>query len=268
MDAFHFSRGSSPLLLSIPHCGTHIPPELAARMTPAALRVPDTDWHLPLLYDFAGELGASVLAATHSRYVIDLNRPEDDANLYPGQDTTGLVPRDTFAKEALYTAGKEADEAEICARKAQYWRPYHAQLAGELARIKAQHGYALLWDAHSIASQVPRFFPGRLTDLNLGTAGGTSCGPGLGEALLGIAQQEKRYSAVLNGRFKGGYITRSYGDPAKQVHAVQLELSWAAYMDETWPYAYRADLAQQVRPLLRRLLEAMLSWAKKPSRQT
>jgi N-formylglutamate deformylase len=268
MDAFHFSRGDSPLLLSIPHCGTHIPPELAARMTSAALRVPDTDWHLPRLYDFAGELGASVLAATHSRYVIDLNRPEDDANLYPGQDTTGLVPRDTFAKEALYAAGREPADAEISARKTQYWRPYHAQLASELARIKAQHGYALLWDAHSIASQVPRFFSGKLTDLNLGTAGGTSCGAGLGEALLDIAKQERRYSAVLNGRFKGGYITRRYGAPAAQVHAVQLELSWAAYMDETWPYAYRVDLAEQVRPLLLRLLETMLNRAKKPPRQT
>lgn len=268
MDVFQFSRGSSPLLLSIPHCGTHIPPELAGRMTPAALRVPDTDWHLPLLYDFAGELGASVLAATHSRYVMDLNRPEDDANLYPGQDTTGLVPRDTFAKQALYAPGKEPDEAEISARKTHYWRPYHAHLANELARIKAQHGYALLWDAHSIASRVPRFFPGKLTDLNLGTAGGTSCGAGLGEALLELALAQKHHSAVLNGRFKGGYITRRYGAPTAQVHAVQLELSWAAYMNETWPYAYRADLAEQVRPLLRRLLATMLSWAKIPSRQT
>ncbi len=237
-------------------------------MTPAALRVPDTDWHLPQLYDFAGELGASILAATHSRYVIDLNRPEDDANLYPGQDTTGLIPRDTFAKEAIYTSGKEPDEAEISARKIHYWQPYHAQLAAELARIKAQHGYALLWDAHSIASQVPRFFPGRLTDLNLGTAGGSACGAGLGEALLAVAQQKERYSVVLNGRFKGGHITRRYGDPAAQVHAVQLELSWAAYMNETFPYDYRTDLAEQVRPLLGHLLDTMLSWAKKPSRQT
>jgi N-formylglutamate deformylase len=233
-------------------------------MSPAALRVPDTDWHLPQLYDFAAGLGASVLAATHSRYVIDLNRPEDDANLYPGQDTTSLVPRDTFAKEAVYLAA-EPDRAEISARTAQYWQPYHAKLAAELERIKSRHGYALLWDAHSIASHVPRFFPGRLTDFNLGTAGGAACGKGLGEALLALAKTEPGYSAVLNGRFKGGHITRRYGNPAEHVHAVQLELSWAVYMDETWPYAYRPDLAAGVRPLLQRMLETMLNWGATPA---
>jgi N-formylglutamate deformylase len=263
MDDFHFKQGSTPLLLSIPHCGTHIPPGLIARMTPAALRVPDTDWHLPQLYDFAADLGASVLAATNSRYVIDLNRPEDDANLYPGQDTTGLVPGDTFAKEPVYLPGQEPDAADIAARKLNHWQPYHAQLAAELARIKARHGYALLWDAHSIASHVPRFFPGKLTDFNLGTAGGASCGAGLGDALLALVAADKAHTAVLNGRFKGGHITRRYGSPADQVHAVQLELSWATYMDETWPYAYRPDLAAGVRPTLQRLLETMLSWGER-----
>jgi len=229
-------------------------------MTPAALRVPDTDWHLPRLYDFAPGLGASVLAATHSRYVIDLNRPEDDANLYPGQDTTGLIPQDSFAKDAVYLPGQEPQAAEIAARKTRFWRPYHSKLAAELERLKSLHGYALLWDAHSIASHVPRFFPGRLTDFNLGTAGGSSCGAGLGDALLRLAAAEKAYDAVLNGRFKGGHITRRYGTPADKVHAVQLELSWAVYMDETWPYAYRPDLAAAVRPLLQRMLATMLSW--------
>lgn len=265
MESFHFHQGGAPLLLSIPHCGTYIPPELASRMTPAALRVPDTDWHLPQLYEFAAALGASILSATHSRYVIDLNRPENDANLYPGQDTTGLIPIDTFSREALYLAGKEPDAVEISSRKARYWQPYHAKLAEELAHIHAQHGYALLWDAHSIASELPRFFAGKLTDINLGTANGTSCAPGLGESLLEIADHERRYSAVLNGRFKGGHITRRYGDPARNVHAVQLELSWAAYMEQAWPYAYRPDLAETIRPMLKRMLEAMLSFGKSGS---
>jgi N-formylglutamate deformylase len=162
----------------------------------------------------------------------------------------------------------QPDEADIAARKARHWQPYHQKLSAELDRIKSQHGYALLWDAHSIASQVPRFFPGKLADINLGTAGGASCGAGLGEALLDLSTAAARYSAVLNGRFTGGHITRRYGNPERHVHAVQLELSWAAYMDETWPYAYRPELAAGVRPLLQRMLETMLAWGAAQARRS
>lgn len=257
-DLFRWIPGSTPLLVSMPHTGTHLPPALARRLTPAAQALPDTDWHLERLYDFLGELGASVLVATHSRYVVDLNRPPDNANLYPGQDTTGLVPVDTFHKEPLYDGARPGD-AEIAERVEKYWQPYHAKLGDELQRLKAKHGYALLWDAHSIFSVLPRFFQGKLTDFNLGTADGKSCAPGIGEALV---KQVEGYSAVLNGRFKGGYITRSYGDPANGIHAVQLELSEATYMDETPPYAYREDLAKGVQPLLRTLLELFLMLGK------
>ncbi|HEX6267727.1 MAG TPA: N-formylglutamate deformylase [Burkholderiales bacterium] len=258
-DLFKFREGSTPLLVSMPHTGTFVPPEIRKHLTPAAQDLPDTDWHLERLYDFAGELGASVLVATHSRYVIDLNRSPDNASLYPGQDTTGVVPVDTFHKEPLYLAGKQPFEAEINRRIRTYWQPYHDKLAAELAAIKVRHGYALLWDAHSIFSVLPRFFEGKLPDFNLGTAGGKSCAPGVGEALL---KSVEGYSAVLNGRFKGGYITRTYGDPANGVHAVQLELSEATYMDETPPYAYREDLAKRLQPPLRTLLELFLSITK------
>src|SRR5262249_48234207 len=203
----------------MPHTGTFLPPDISARLTHAALQLPDTDWHLERLYDFVDELGASVLVATHSRYVVDLNRPPDNANLYPGQDTTPLVPLDTFHKQPLYHRGQEPDAGEIVERVATYWKPYHSQLTHGLQRLKKQHGYALLWDAHSIFSVVPRFFSGKLTELNLGTADGRSCGAGIGEGLM---QKVSGYSAVLNGRFKGGYITRPYGDPANGVPAVQL----------------------------------------------
>ena len=236
----------------MPHTGTFVPDWLKERLTPLALGLPDTDWHLERLYDFVDELGASVLVATHSRYVVDLNRPPDNANLYPGQDTTPLVPLDTFHKEPLYREGAEPDAAEVEERIAKYWRPYHARLAEELARLRQTHGYALLWDAHSIFSEVPRFFSGKLTDFNLGTADGRSCAPGIGEALL---QKVSGYGAVLNGRFKGGYITRRYGEPANGVHAVQLELSEATYMNETAPFEYRQDLARGVRMQLRALIE-------------
>jgi N-formylglutamate deformylase len=249
----------------MPHTGTHVPPDLLRRMTPAARALPDTDWHLERLYDFLDTLDATVLIATHSRYVVDLNRPPDNANLYPGRDTTGLVPIDTFHKEPIYLAGEAPDEDEIRARVEDWWKPYHAALETELSRIRAQHGYALLWDAHSIFSVLPRFFEGTLTDLNLGTVEGRACGAGLGERLLAAARAACAYSAVLDGRFKGGYITRTYGKPAERIHAVQLELSETIYMDEQAPYAFRDDLARRLRPCLRTLLETMLRYGERES---
>lgn len=257
MDVFRLREGTVPLLVSMPHVGTHLPDDIASRLTPVARTVPDTDWHLERLYDFLDALGASVLVATHSRYVVDLNRPEDDASLYPGQDTTGLIPVDTFAREPLY-AGAPPDDAERAARIERYWRPYHRALEGALAAIRARHGVALLWDAHSIKSVVPRFFAGRLTDLNLGTAGGASCDPHIERALADAAAQSAGYTHVMNGRFRGGYITRRHGRPANGVHAVQLELSEATYMDEDPPFGFREDLAARVRPVLRRLVVAAL----------
>lgn len=252
MAPFRFRVGSTPLLVSMPHTGVFVPEGLKRRLTSAALTLPDTDWHLERLYDFLDELGASLLMATHSRYVVDLNRPTDNANLYPGQDTTPLVPIDTFRKEPLYQAGEEPREAEIADRVEKYWKPYHSQLTQELERLKRAHGYALLWDAHSILSRVPRFFAGTLPELNLGTADGRSCGAGIGEALM---EKVAGYSAVLNGRFKGGYITRRYGDPANGIHAVQLELSEATYMDEVAPFKFQDELAERLRPQLRALIE-------------
>jgi N-formylglutamate deformylase len=258
---YSFRAGRSPLLVSMPHTGTHIPDALARRMTEVALTVPDTDWHMELLYDFLDALGASVLVATHSRYVVDLNRPPDNANLYPGQDTTGLCPVDTFYRQPIYAPGQAPDESEIAERVAQYWNPYHAKLAEALAELKTRHGHALLWDAHSIFSVVPRFFEGTLPDFNLGTAEGRSCAAGVGEALLAIAERAPGYRAVLNGRFKGGYITRRYGRPAEGVHAFQLELSEATYMEETAPFRFRDGLAQRVRPHLRAMVEKFMETA-------
>ena len=251
-EPFKFRAGRIPLLVSMPHTGTHIPVDLKKRLTAAGLAMPDTDWHLEKLYDFLEDSGASVLVATHSRYVVDLNRPPDNANLYPGQDTTPLVPIDTFHRQPLYRSGREPTESEIAERVATYWQPYHAKLAEELESLREKFDYALLWDAHSIFSEVPRLFAGKLADLNLGTADGKSCGEGIGEALL---TKVSGYSGVLNGRFKGGYITRTYGDPANGVHAVQLELSEATYMNESPPYRLRKELASQLRPQLRALIE-------------
>jgi N-formylglutamate deformylase len=267
---FHFNAGHAPLLISMPHVGTIIPDDIAADMEPVAQLKTDTDWHLRLLYNMAEQLGASVISAEYSRYVIDLNRPKEDSNLYPGQDTTGLCPVDTFSKQPLYRAGRLPDAAQIAQRIEKYWQPYHDQLAAELARIKAQHGVALLWDAHSIASVVPRFFNGKLPDLNFGTVDQKSCAMALQEMLqtvLSQSPQAAQFSHVFNGRFKGGYITRNYGQPKDNVHAIQLEMSQCVYMNEAAPYAYRPDLAANVQPLLSELLGACLNWATSNNQQ-
>ena len=269
MVPYNFTPGTVPLLVSMPHVGTHIPDTIAARMTPAALEVPDTDWHVDRLYDFLDELGAARIVATHSRYVIDLNRPSDGAQLYPGASNTELCPLTRFDEAPIYQDGPDGrsqapDITETAGRIEEYWRPYHRRLESELAAMKAAHGIALLFDAHSIRSEVPRFFAGRLPDINLGTGGGTSADPAMAAVALEAAAEADGYTSVLNGRFKGGYITRQYGRPAKGVHAIQLELSEITYMDEDPPFAFRDDLATRVRPALRRILEAILGWATEP----
>lgn len=264
-NAFHFQQGSVPLLVSMPHAGTELAPEVGQQMLPLAAALDDTDWHLPQLYNMLQELGASVLIANYSRYVIDLNRAPDNANLYPGQDTTGLCPVDTFHKQALYAPERLPDQAEIERRIKHYWHPYHQQLQQELARLLALHGRVVLWDAHSIASEVPRFFSGRLPDLNFGSADGSSCAAELQQSLQDCLQQHpasSAYSHVFNGRFKGGYITRQYGQPASGIHAIQLEMSQRIYMQEQPPYPYRSELAAGVQPLLGELLQRCIEFAR------
>ena len=262
MDIYRFIPGTAPLLVSMPHLGTHVPPPIAARMTNAALTVPDTDWNLDRLYDFLGEIGAASIQATHSRYVIDLNRAPDGQALYPGASNTELCPTTQFDNSPIYRPGQAPSGDEVQARRQTYWSPYHQRLAAELAAIKDRHGYALLFDAHSIKSVVPRFFEGRLPDLNLGTGGGSSAAPGLAARLIEAAGEAEGYSSVLNGRFKGGYITRQYGRPAERVHAVQLELAECTYMNEEPPFEFREEQAAKLRPHLRALLEAMLEWGR------
>lgn len=257
---YRLQRGDAPLLVSIPHLGTGIPAELAGRLGPDAAPLADTDWHLDRLYGFARELGATVLGARISRYAIDLNRPPGGESLYPGQATTGLCPTETFRGEPLYPPGGEPDDAERQRRLQAYWQPYHAALRAELDRLRAVHGRALLWEAHSIASHLPRLFEGKLPDLNFGTNDGRACDPALLEAALEpLRAAPGLFTHVVNGRFKGGYITRHYGQPAAGVHAIQLEMCQSLYMEETAPFAYREDLAARVQPLLMAMLGAAVA---------
>jgi len=263
MSTFELHRGALPLLISMPHAGTGLPPDLRSRLTDIAFELRDTDWHIPRLYGFAESLGASTLRPHYSRYLIDLNRPPDGRSLYPGQAGTGLCPLSQFDGQPLYRTGAEPDDAEIESRRRRYWQPYHDALTDELARLRDIHGYAILFEAHSIASRVPRLFDGRLPDLNLGTARGESCAATLRESAAAVLAGQSDYSQVVDGRFIGGYITRHYGRPAQGVHALQLEIAQCSYMDEAAPpFAYAAQRAAPLQALLRRLLEALLAAAR------
>jgi len=257
METFTLHRGSAPLFVSLPHDGTELPDDIAARLTPSARRVPDTDWHVSRLYAFARELGASMIVPRYSRYVIDLNRPPDNASLYPGQNTTGLCPIVQFSGDAVYKAGAEPSNTDIAARIETFWRPYHDALRTELARIRAAHGRVVLWEGHSIRSVVPFLFDGRLPDFNLGTSGGASCSVALQSRLVEVLAAARDHSYVVNGRFKGGYITRHYGEPAQDIEAIQLELAQLNYMDED-SFEYRENLAAKTQRALRALLAACL----------
>ena len=245
--------GELPLVISVPHDGVHIPEDIRTRMTPAGIAVPDTDWHVAELYDFARDFGASMLVANYSRYVVDLNRSANDDVLYPGQVATGLCPQQTFAGDDIYAEGGVSDE-ERSDRVEQYWRTYHEQLASMLQAQRDKHGYALLWDAHSIPSVVPRLFDGELPELNVGTNDGSSCGATRQSKVIAAAESGP-FSVIANGRFKGGYITRHYGDPGAGVHAVQLEIAQRAYMDEA-STVFDAGKAMRLRETLRLMLSA------------
>jgi N-formylglutamate deformylase len=257
---FSLHQGATPLLVSIPHTGTDLPGALLERLQPRAAALEDTDWHLERLYAFVRGCGASLIVPNFSRYVIDLNRPRDDTPMYAGVNNTGLVPLRFFNGDALYRDGCEPDGAEIAQRINMYWQPYHEALATELARLRTQHGHAVLFDAHSIKSELPWLFEGTLPHLNLGTAGGSSCAPTLTAALAAVLRGQNRFGHVVDGRFKGGTITRRYGRPQEHLHAVQLEMSWRCYLDEDNPAEWRSERAAAVTPLLRELVQAMIDW--------
>ncbi len=251
-------RGRAPLLISIPHLGTTLPEALRDDYTPLALTLTDTDWHLDRLYAFATQLDATLIAARISRYVIDLNRPSSGESLYPGQATTGLCPTTTFDGQPLYRPGREPGADEIARRVETWWAPYHAALETELARLRGQHPDVLLWEAHSIASHVPRLFDGKLPDLNFGTHGGLACAPDLLAAVTAPLQRHPALSWVVNGRFKGGHITRHHGQPQRGIHAIQLEMCQCLYMDEQPPFTYQEKRAAPVQQALQEMLQAAL----------
>lgn len=258
MDLFTLTRGDAPLLISVPHAGLHIPEDIKARLSDVGRTLSDADWHVDRLYAPFVEMGATLIAATHHRTVIDLNRPRDGKSLYPGQATTGLCPTETFTGAPLYLEGEAPDAAEIEARALAYWEPYHAALTAELRRLRTMHHQIVLWDGHSINNHIPRLFEGTLPDFNFGTNDGLAARDGLAEELVERVRDHGRYSVVLNGRFKGGAITRTYGHPAEGVNAIQLEMSQSCYMDQA-TFAWDEEKAAEVQEVLGRLLALVVA---------
>ena len=258
-ETYSVHEGSTPLLISVPHDGRFLPDSIEQRMSSAGRDLPDTDWHVAKLYEFALELGASMLVADCSRYVVDLNRPSDDAALYEGQVATGICPQCTFAGDEIYLDGEAVDGNEQAERVQTFWQPYHSVIEGKLSSLRKEYGYALLWDAHSIPSQVPRLFDGELPVLNIGTNDTMSCAVTIADDVYTVASSSD-YAAVINDRFKGGYITRHHGDPDNNVHAIQLEIAQRAYMNED-SRAYDEAMAQKLRDSLRSMLNTFLESA-------
>lgn len=258
MTTFDCHQGTSPLVLSMPHSGVELPEGLATRFQPRAVALPDTDWHIPLLYDFVCP-EVTVLQQRFSRYAIDVNRPPTGESLYPGQATTGLCPTTLFDGAPLYVNGAEPDDADIESRRLAFHKPYHDAINAEIQRVRELHGYAILYDCHSIASEVPRLFDGVLPVLNLGTAKGESCDASI-EAGIGDIFDATDLTTVVNGRFVGGYITRNFGTPADNVHAVQMEIGQDAYMTRSPEYAYAPDVAEPLRAVLSDIISFLLTW--------
>jgi len=256
-NSFTYHKGTKPILISMPHNASLIPDTVARTMTTEARRSKDTDWFVDKLYDFSAELGVHRLQPKWSRYYIDLNRDPCGKDLYPGADNTELCPTTDFARQSLYLDGMLPEQQEIQLRTEKAWLPYHQCIKSVLQQMVVEHGYAILFDAHSIRSVVPRFFDGQLNDFNFGTAAGLSCVPSLLKSLESLNYQP--WNQVSNGRFKGGYITRHYGDPESNIHAIQLELSQATYLNEdnlTWD----CEKADKVKIKLQNIIQTLLDW--------
>ncbi len=249
-----FHHRNSPILFSIPHDGNVIPDDIADKMHEFALNSPDRDFFVAQLFSFAKDFDISLLKTNISRYVIDMNRPADNKPLYPGQSGTELCPTTSFEEEELYKS--KPHQAEIQRRIEQYWQPYHQIIKDKLETIKQQHGFAILVDCHSIKSQVSRFFEGQLPDINIGTNSGKSCSQAISDKFEAVLKAQSRYSYVFNERFKGGYITRQYGNPEENIHAIQIELSQINYMDEN-SNRYDVNKAEQLKTLLIRAVNAL-----------
>jgi len=270
MPLVEIHHGNSPVVIAFPHTGTEVPADIAARLNDNGRLLADTDWHVHRLYaDLLPD--ATTVRATQHRYVIDVNRDPSGRSLYPGQNTTGLIPESDFDGLPIWREGEAPTATDVAARLAAYHAPYHAALMAEIARVKALHGVAIVYDCHSIRPRIPYLFEGTLPDFNIGTDGGRTCVPAIEHAAVEVARAAAGYSSILNGRFRGGWTTRHYGRPEAGVHAIQMELAQSAYLaSEAAPFAYDAGKAEALRVELRTILSRIeaLAPALAPKRET
>ncbi len=268
MNAVEVSRGSSPVVLGFPHTGTHVPADIFDRLNDRGKKLTDTDWHIHRLYD--GLLpGATTVRATFHRYVIDANRDPSGKSLYPGQNTTGLIPLTDFDNNPLWQKGAEPDGSDFAVRLERFHAPYHRALAAELERVRALHGLVILYDCHSIRSHCPFLFDGQLPDFNIGDNGGATCDPAITRAVEEVCAGAEGYTHVVNGRFKGGWTTRHYGRPAENMHAIQMELAQSTHLQsEVPPFAYDDAKADRLRVYLERILGKLATFAQQLRERT
>jgi len=259
MNPVEVTQGDGPIVLGLPHAGTYVPADVVEMLNGNGRLLADTDWHVDRLYD--GLLaGATTVRANFHRYVIDANRDPEGGSLYPGQNTTGLVPITDFDGQDIWTTPPDA--AEIARRRAACHAPYHAALRGELDRVRARHGVAILYDCHSIRSHIPFLFDGRLPDFNIGTNQARTCASSIERTVIDICSKARDYDTILNGRFKGGWTTRHYGNPAENIHAIQMELAQSTYLSaEAAPWTYDTEKSARLRETLTQILTALAQLA-------
>ncbi len=257
-EVFEYHQGNVPLLISFPHDGLAFPSGLKPGLSEAGSGNVDCDWFISKLYPFIKKLDVSYLKPNYSRYVVDLNRSAEGELLYPGKMETSICPLMTFDGEDIYINGEEPTEEEIERRIGSYWQPCHRHIRNELERIKSIHGYAILWDAHSIRAEVPRLFEGVLPDLNFGTNDGQSCEKQIADNLVSHTAEHAGYSFVLNGRFKGGYITRHYGDPLNNIQAIQVEINQSTYLTSSIGPCIDGEKASKLSELLEQLIQSLI----------
>ncbi len=246
-----------PILVSIPHAGTHFPKELAANYHPHILQHPtDTDWFVDKLYDFALRLGITLIVAKLSRYVIDLNRnPENQALYSEERPQTSLVPTHSFEGKSLYI-GNPPNSKEIHRRLTNYYHPYHVAISNKLREFKLTFGHALFFDAHSIKHLVPGLNPKPFHQITLSDHNGQCAHPKLVEQAL-QSLRSGPYAVAYNENFLGGQLVRSMGQPAKNIYGLQLEMCQNIYMDEDTT-CYLPKKAAQVQKLLEQLFKDLI----------
>lgn len=255
MQAFEVKQGSSQVIIGLPHTGTNVPDDIWARLNDNGRILADTDWHIHKLYDGLLE-NATTVRATFHRYCIDANRDPEGVSLYPGQNTTSLIPTTDFDGLAIWKEGEEPNSDDIQDRLSRFHKPYHDAFAAEIERVKNIHGIAIVYDCHSIRSHIPFLFEGTLPDFNIGTDMGKTCAAEIEAIAVDVTGKASGYSSILNGRFKGGWTTRYYGQPQNHVHAIQMELAQKTHLtSESLPFAYDEAKAERLRVHLKTLLQ-------------